>query len=299
MTLSQLLRAVTKICQVGAWFKTVPQAFPRSPYATRACVVLWWAGTLLRVSSAEHLERWIRAGKFRRLAPGFPSADTLRRHLAALPPDLWHGWVRRIAQRLAQMRAWSRVGGHRVVALDGVEWFSQHAVQCADCTTRVIDEVPQYVHKAVVASVIGAVPIVLEWEAQRPGETDLKGEAEWRAVQRLLPRLWTAFHHQIEVVVADAECCTQVFLQAVRARGWDAVVRLKNERLTIWQDAQGLWQLTPPVVNRRDWQLWDLSDLAWGPVTDLRVVVWPRWAGSGGGRRAGSRPPRSSTRAGR
>ena len=91
---------------------------------------------------------------------------------------------------------------------------------------------------------------------------------------------WT-FGHRIDVVVVDAAYCTQVFLAAVRGYGWEAVVRLKNERLTVWQDAQGLLQITPPVrhraTRRETLTLWDLPDLTWGPRTGGPVVVWPRW----------------------
>ena len=63
--------------------------------------------------------------------------------------------------------------------------------------------------------------------------------------------------------------------------GWDAVVRLKNERLTLWQDAAGLLQITPPVLHWETQQatlvLWDLPDITWGPISGARVVVWQRW----------------------
>ncbi len=55
--------------------------------------------------------------------------------------------------------------------------------------------------------------------AQRPADGTAESEAEWRTVQRLLPRLAQTFYHHMDVVVADAEYCTQVFLQAVRGYG--------------------------------------------------------------------------------
>ena len=218
-------------------------------------------------------------------------ADTLRRHLAAVPPPLWHAHLRSLAQQPVTNRVWdqSRVAGSRVVARDGVEWFATRVHNCDTCTRRVVQGVTEYAHKRVVASLVGAIPMALDGETPRPADGTAKNEAEWRAVQRRLPRVAQAFPHPIDVVVADAEYCTQVFLQAVRGYGGDAVVRLKNERLTIWQDAHGLLQITPPVLHRQTKQetlvLWDLPDLTWGPLTGLRVVVWPR-----GDHRAG-RPP--------
>ena len=277
------LRAATRIFRITAWVKTLPVPFPGSPYGPRVCVLLWWAGALLRVPSAEALERWGRAGRLRRLARPHPSADTLRRHLDAVPPDVWHAYLRGLAQRLVTNRVWdqSRVAGYRVVAVDGVEWFATRAQSCGDCTRRVVQGVTAYAHKSVVASRVGAIPMALDWETQRPADGTAKSEAEWRAVQRLFSRLGRAFHHHIDVVVADAEYCTRVFLQAVRGYGWDAVVRLKNERLTIGQEAQGLLKVTPPVLHRATKQetlvIWDLPDITWGALTGLRVVVWQRW----------------------
>ncbi len=175
----------------------------------------------------------------------------------------------------------SRVAGYRVVAVDGVEWFATRAQSCGDCTRRVVQGMTEYAHKSVVASLVGAIPMALDWETQRPADGTAKSEAEWRAAQRLLPRVASTFGHRIDVVVVDAAYCTQVFLAAVRGYGWEAVVRMKNERLTVWQDAQGLLQITPPVLHRATRRetltLWDLPDLTWGPLTGGPVVVWPRW----------------------
>ncbi len=276
------LRAATRIFRITAWVKTLPVPVSGSPYGPRVCVLLWWAGALLRVPSAEPLERWGRAGRLRCLARPHPSADTLRRHLDAVPPAVWHAYLRRRAQRLARNRVWdqSRVAGYRVVAVDGVEWFATRAQSCGDCTRRVVQGVTES-HKRVVASLVGAIPMALAWETQRPADGTAKSEAEWRAVQRLFARLARAFHHHIDVVVADAEYCTPVFLQTAPGYGGDAVVRLKNERLTIWQGAQGLLKVTPPVLYRATPHvilgIWDLPDLAGGVLTGLRVVVWQRW----------------------
>lgn len=78
------LRATTKIFRIEAWVKTLPVAFPGSPYGPRVCVMLCRAGALLRVSSAEARERWGR------LARGHPRADTLRRHVGPVAPAFGH-----------------------------------------------------------------------------------------------------------------------------------------------------------------------------------------------------------------
>lgn len=122
------------------------------------------------------------------------------------------------------------MAGHRVVALDGVEWFATRAQSCGDGTRRVVQAVTECAHKSVVAGRLGAIPMALDGETQGPADGAAKSEAEWCTAQRLLPRLAVAFRHQIDVAVVEAECSTQVFLAAVRGYGWDAVVRWMGTR---------------------------------------------------------------------
>ena len=279
----RFLNSVTKIFDLPAWFQTIPSTSYDADSGLRSRVVaaLLLVGALVRVRSFEELERGARRGRFRRFGAGPMSADTIRRWAKTIPPQVWHTLCQQVGRTLARNRAWDRIGGLREVALDGVELFVQHSVTCDDCLHRTIDGVTQWFHRIIVASTVGPHrQTVLEWEPIHPADGSDKNEGEPTAAYRLLDTLYHAYHHQIEVIVADALYTTRVFLEAVRAHGWDVVVRLKDNRLTILKDAQGLLKITPASVvralNDEVLRIWDFSDLSWGSVHNLRVIYWER-----------------------
>lgn len=241
-----VLRSITKIFQPQQWFKEIPQTFLDSPYRTQELALAWWFGCFLRVRSAEQLEDWLRMGVLARVTR-------------------------------ARNRAWDRVAGWRIAAIDGVELFRSRSAVCPDCRHRLTDGASQWRHQVVVASVVGARrPLALDWETIRNADGGTKAPGEQGAAYRLMDRLVHIYHHQIDGVVADALSCTQVFLERVRQNGWWAVVRLKDDRLTIWQDAAGLLAQQDPVVcEDRDGvhrRIWEVADLTWGACTGLRVI---------------------------
>ena len=80
--------------------------------------------------------------------------------------------------------------------------------------------------------------------------------------------------------MADALYATRVFIRAVQQHGWDAVIRLKDNRLTILQDAKGLLKITLPVITRQLGhellQSGDFLALSWGPLAHLRIIYGER-----------------------
>ena len=115
-----------------------------------------------------------------------------------------------------------------MVAIDGVELFVQHSLTCRDCLHRQVNGVTEWFPRIVVASTVGPRrQAVLEWECVHPVDGSGKNEGEPTAAYRLLDTLFHGYHHQIEVLVADALYATRVFIEAVRAHGWDPIIRLK------------------------------------------------------------------------
>ena len=154
-------------------------------------------------------------------------------------------------------------------------------MNCAECLHRTKKDVTEWFHRLVVVSTVGPRrQTVLEWESVHPADGSDKNEGESTAAYRLLATLYRHYHHQIEVLVADALYCNRVFLQKVLDYGWNAVVRLKDERLTILQDAKGLLKQALPVVTRQLGQellqIWDFPGLSWRPMENLRVIYWTR-----------------------
>ena len=273
----KLLNATTKIFDLPAWIQTISSTGHDTAHTPRVVAVLLIMGGLLHMRSLEQLEGWVRRGRFRRFGAGPISADTIRRVVSHIPVEVWHDWVHRVGRKLARNRAWDTVGGLRVVAIDGVELFVQHSVTCRDCLHRQVQGMTEWFHRIVVASTVGPQrQAVLEWERVHPADGRDKNEGEPTAAYRLLDSLFHAYHHQIEVIVADALYATRVFIEAVRAHGWDVVIRLKDDRLTILKDAQGLLKITDPAVTEPGLSIWDFGELSWGTLTHLRVVYWER-----------------------
>lgn len=89
------------------------------------------------------------------------------------------------------------------------------------------------------------------WRAdQRPDDRATKAEVELTAAYRLLDELAHDYHHAFDVVVMDGLYFKRPVLAAIRRHGWEAVIWLKDERLTLWQDAVGLLVCAAPVAGR-------------------------------------------------
>ena len=251
---------------------------------------------LLQVQSTEPLEDWIKQGRLRRAGPDHPSADTLRRRLDRVDPVAWHRLLHQVGRRLLRNRLADRhrVGGQRVVALDGVEPWEHPADPCAACLTRHhTNGTVGYSHRLVVASLVGPVPVVLAWTGQHPEDGATKAEGELTAAHRWLADLAHTYHHSFDVRVRDALYCNRPLLAAIRDRGGAAVIRLQDERRTLGQDAVGLLAGTAPVATRTTPRetipVWEATDVPGDPVEGLRVVhgqrvdradatVHPGWA---------------------
>lgn len=280
----RFLNSVTKIFDLPAWFQQIPSTGIEAIHTPRTVAAFVLVGSLLRMRSFEQLEGWIRRGRFRRFCAGFVSADTIRRQLVQVSPAIWHDLLHQIARKLGRNRAWPVLGGLHVVAIDGVELFVQHSVTCADCLQRTVNKTLEWFHRIVVASTVGPTHrFVLDWETVHPRDGDAKQEGEQTAAYRLLDTLFRQYHHQIDVIVADALYASRVFVEAVRKHGWDVVIRLKDsQRLTILSDAQGLKKITDPVnvwgSACEQVKLWDFVDLGWDRVEHLRVIAWERTA---------------------
>ena len=276
------LNSITKIFDLPAWFQQISSTGIDSTHTPRTAAALVLVGSLLRMRSFEQLEGWVRRGRLRRFCAGFISADTIRRQLATVSPTVWHDLLHQIARKFARNRTWPLLGGFHVVALDGVELFVQHSVTCADCLQRTVSKTTEWFHRIVVASTVGTGHrFVVGWEAVHPRDGEAQQEGEQTGAYRLLETLYRQYHHQVDVIVADALYASRVFLEAVLKHGWDAVIRLKDDqRLTILRDAQGLKKITEPAdvstSDREHLILWDFVDLGWDRLAHLRVIAWER-----------------------
>ena len=146
-----------------------------------------------------------------------------------MSPTVWHDLNHHLGRRFARNRAWPTVGRFRVVAIDGVELFTQHSTPCADCRQRTVNQTAEWFHRSVVASTVGiGRRFVLGWEVGLPRDGEAKQEGEQTGAYRLLDTLFRQHHHHIDVIVADALYASPVFIEAVRKHGAEVVIASKR-----------------------------------------------------------------------
>ena len=208
-----------------------------------------------------------------------PSADTIaytfqRFDCASLRALNWV-MVKRLKRRKALQRRWVP-GAMWVAAVDGHELFASRKRCCAECLVRQIQTregvVTEYYHRVVVCQLVGVTPpMVLDMELIRPGE------GEVAAAHRLLQRLLAACPRLVDVFTLDALYLEAPLVKWLRVRGKHVVIVLKEDRLHLTQDVEGLLPLTESVTIQEGSTtatLWDIEDLtSWSALGDsVRVV---------------------------
>lgn len=174
-----------------------------------------------------------------------------------------------------------RIGGYRTAAIDGVELFSSTKKSCPDCLTRTRNEgkTTEYFHRSVVCASVGGSPhTIIGQEMLKPRDGGKKDEGELTGGKRLIQRLHKTHGHFADVIVADALYLNAPFINTVLDCGMDVVIRLKDEKRLIFQDAEGLFKQN--IGKKAGFQtknmfveVWDLSNFQIeGCPANLRVL---------------------------
>lgn len=136
------------------------------------------------------------------------------------------------------------IGGYVTVAVDGVELFSSTRKSCRNCLSRKSGtEGKEFFHRSVVCATIGENPhLILGQEMLRPRDGAEKDEGELTGGKRLVKKLKENYGHFADVIVADALYLNAPFINTVLKCHLDTVVRLKDEKRLIFQDAEKLFE---------------------------------------------------------
>ena len=173
------------------------------------------------------------------------------------------------------------IGRYVVAAIDGVELFSSTRKSCPECLTRKRDggKKTEYFHRSVVCASVGTSPhVILGQEMLKPRDGSEKDEGELTGGKRLIRRLHQEHGHFADVIVADALYLNAPFLNTVLDCRMDAVIRLKDEKRCIFQDAEGMFQNGLGKTEgfrkgKTSVEVWDLADFEIeGCGRKLRVV---------------------------
>ena len=175
-----------------------------------------------------------------------PKIDAVRDLLTQIDPDE----IREIHDQTIDIIKSNRVfregtiGGYVVAGIDGVELFSSTKKSCLDCLNRKNRAgETEYFHRSVVCMTVGKTPhVILGQEMLKPRDGAEKDEGELTGGKKLIRRLKERHGHFADVIVADALYLNAPFINTIKECGLDAVIRLKDERRELFQDAESLFK---------------------------------------------------------
>ena len=194
-----------------------------------------------------------------------PSVRTIERSTESMDIAGQRDMLATIARAAKRKKVFRRLypDVHWVGALDGQEPYCSFKRCCPQCLRRelTINDRPviQYYHRYVVLQLVGVVPALpLDIEALMPGDT------EATAGLRLLQRFTRSNPRFLDVVTLDAFYLQAPFVLDVLELGLTAQIILKQENRELYQDAQGLYAITPFETIHgigKEIRLWDIEGL--------------------------------------
>ncbi len=206
---------------------------------------------LARLGSLNALEH-TRSSRFwsQWLGGPIPSADTVGRVLALADCDTIRAGIHELYIRFKRNKAleppWH---GLVVLVLDGHESSASYLRCCPGCLQRTIhatdEDRIQYYHRNVTAQLVtDGMPFLVDAEPQKPGEDELA------TATRLLGRVAQSYPRAFDLVAGDALYCQAPFFEFVLGLGKDVLAVLKDERRSLLQDAQGLFEHMEPTETQ-------------------------------------------------
>lgn len=248
--LKALLKYVSNVYDLGKKINSLKDKRKNTRISTKAVAISLIIGFMLSIRSFNKLDDYLENKDFRKIIPKrmkLPRIGTVRDSLKTFEIDGLIGVHDEILKESKKNKLYRNgtIDGLKVVALDGVELFESKKKNCPNCLTRIINKVPHYYHKSVVAGYVGTDPhLVLGQEMLKPKQdsSSYKGEGELTAAKRLITELHQKHHNFADVIVYDAIACNAPWINFVKQYNMESVVRVKDERLNIVKDALGLFK---------------------------------------------------------
>ena len=112
---------------------------------------------------------------------------------------------------------------------------------------------------------VGKAPhVILGQEMLKPRDGAEKDEGELTGGKRLIERLRKRHGHFADVIVADALYLNAPFINTIKENGLETVIRLKDEKRLIFQDAEGFFNQGEGKARsfqrgKKTVEVWDLS----------------------------------------
>lgn len=249
---------------------------------------------LFRLRSMEELDRNVKKGRYRQLIPPkakMPSHDAVRQALMKWDMESHQAshdlFIRKFKQNKGPLKG--VIDGWRVAAIDGVELFVSKSRCCKECLTRVLKTgETEYFHRAVFLQKVGGDPrIIYGTELLKKKDGSDKSEGETAAAKRLIHQSADRYGLLADVLTLDALYAKAPVIHEILDHHMHVVVRMKEERRRIMQDAKGLFDARPPDVawmekdsagNQVIVQAWDETNFdSWEQVrVPIRIIKMVR-----------------------
>ena len=125
-----------------------------------------------------------------------------------------------------------------------MELFSSTKKSCPDCLSRKNGTgKTEYFHRSVVCMTVGKSPhVIFGQEMLKPRDGSEKDEGELTGAKRLIRHLKKRHGHFADVIMADALYLNAPFINTLKECGLETVIRLKDERRLLFQDAESMFQ---------------------------------------------------------
>ena len=197
-----------------------------------------------------------------------PKVDAVRDLLSRIDPkeiEEIHAQTIDVLKRNRVFRE-GTIGGYVAAGIDGVELFSSTKKSCPDCLSRKNGtRKTEYFHRSVVCMTVGKSPhVIFGQEMLKPRDGSEKDEGGLTGAKRLIRRLKKRHGHFADVIVADALYLNAPFINTLKECGLETVIRLKDERRLLFQDAESMFQRDEGRKRsfrkgKKSIEVWDLS----------------------------------------
>jgi hypothetical protein len=210
------------------------------------------------------------------LGQALPSPDTIGRVAGLVDVQSLRALGHHVYERLKRGKALMPPShGLLALVLDGHETHATYKRHCPGCLERTIHTAngdrTQYYHRLVDASLVTAdLHVLLDAEPILPGQDEVA------VALGLLDRLVRDYPRAFDVVQGDALYADPRFFNWAADHGKQALAVLKNDRRDLLQDAQRLFEDSPPTIvqdasPRR--QCWDMEGFTTWPQVKVPVRV--------------------------
>lgn len=226
---------------------------------------------LLRMGSLRQLAIDVQSGKLRKFLPKIDKytycANTISNGLEEMDVDILCQELSVVPKKLGRNKAYGTmwhpktIGGLKIAALDGTEYFRSETIHCPECMEVHIKtkdgDLVNYTHKIVLMYLVGrmdesAVQVILGGEltlskdvvaGEEPGHEG-ESTAAKRLVKKMIDLYGKDFFH---VLTTDALYTTNPFVTCVDSLNKYLVSRVKREDTTLYQEIEVLSERIAPI----------------------------------------------------